>query len=950
MEDIIRFKEKIPIGYTPKDFYDELIKVQRQFRSEECFNYIENNLLAQLEKDNLDYINNFQEIKKFRQYYTEHLVYEFIKRNKLNSISTPRQEFEFNSEEWFKPFEINKYNLPKSKTTFNKLNNNLTNGLSLTIQNIKIKNPLISDILSYSTIPGIFSYFLFENDNNIFINNLDSLTSIYRNSDSKNSPYYDYIKIFLNGVFKMPTFIHFLNKVMYSIFTPYLCNEKPFSKKEIPLILSEINDNAAENKSSCPQIIKDVIDILRYRHDDKEKNHYILCISIFKDCLFEPLRQEPTIFMCSDFPSYEINRDFQLNKGKYSERISENRVFRNFFNQLFSKSDEFDDFVFNFIWSIANKTNDSKTMMNLTMKYTYLYSFDKVLIESDKIDYDSVINDFKESYKKGSFLLYYYDNINKTESEESPLSASTMIQQNTLVFEFELLEMIKKAPILQPKSNIPQDRILDIVKEYLIDKSDPLSAGIGFYRFNRMFEIWDKVSGKFPTNKIELHNYFEKAMKKRRIESNVELIKQQFKLKGEFALKLKLSEKTMNNWKYYINNMIIKNLISAVFVDIRYSKRFFPRTYDIISDPAKNFKENLKILLNNILLFNKDSLNDYYQKFESIKDFELLLSGFYLNCNLKYYNFIFLKPELNESDENLNELICLHISKIIQLIIDRNPNIYNNTFGSSKSYFSEDVIKMRNAFDANVDPHRKIFLIQKCINHAIRKTENQFVQSENLELEHKLFIDLLLAFSNPRNLISNIIFMMNYENLNYVNSISSYFNHFLNIIWSDKSIFEYSEKMLSFYENYKFLLVEKKSRKNAKEKKILFVHDSEMKLSELLKIIIPNNSADLDWSGLDNGKQVEFDVKQKKVYVHCVFSVDVHDEKINPDEFDVIVLFFDAKKDPRRLNEISSKEFQASDALKIAICNTNSKRVNFKDYKNVFNHVFDFSNDKLTKK
>ena len=67
MDGCARFDDRIPIEYTPKEFYDELIAVQSKFQSKKILNYIEDQIITELGKDNLDLINNFGEIKKFRQ-------------------------------------------------------------------------------------------------------------------------------------------------------------------------------------------------------------------------------------------------------------------------------------------------------------------------------------------------------------------------------------------------------------------------------------------------------------------------------------------------------------------------------------------------------------------------------------------------------------------------------------------------------------------------------------------------------------------------------------------------------------------------------------------------------------------------------------------------------------------------------------------------------------------
>ena len=87
--------------------------------------------------------------------------------------------------------------------------------------------------------------------------------------------------------------------------------------------------------------------------------------------------------------------------------------------------------------------------------------------------------------------------------------------------------------------------------------------------------------------------------------------------------------------------------------------------------------------------------------------------------------------------KTLFDLIYFHVSEYIKILKEKSPVLYSNTFGSSSSYFSEDVIRLRTAFDANVDPHRKIALIRNSINHAINKMENQFIfitQNKNIFL------------------------------------------------------------------------------------------------------------------------------------------------------------------------------------------------------------------------
>lgn len=953
MDGCARFDDRIPIEYTPKEFYDELIAVQSKFQSKKILNYIEDQIITELGKDNLDLINNFGEIKKFRQYYTEHLVYEYCKRNNpTNRYTQEDQKLKTEYKKWFKPFKIKKNESKNSRQTISR---DSDKEIASILQNIKIDNKTINDIISYSTIPGLFSYFLTDKDNNIFINQLDKLIQ---------QKLVTQIKIVLKGVFKMPTFLIFLKKIFYKLFVPYICNEKPFTQEDIPLIYNEIIKNVAQSRSYCPQIIKDIIS-----HFKKEKQK-TLCATIFKECLFDPLQKDPCLFMCSDFPSFEMNRDFILRKNEIVN-ISENRIYRNFFNVLFQqsdKNDKYDIFVIKFIDSISDKAVISKNTKNKTsfkLELKYLYQFDIDLIKSKEIDYKSVITNFSESLKRGEFCLYYFDNINDTMTNS--LSNENVISHETNASKFDdkMIKMIQNAPILKPMKSIPYNRVFDIIKEYLINKNDPLLVGRDLRIYKRISEIWNNghFDDKFPRTKQQLHEYFNNLTKNIDKDENVVTIKHLLKEKGNILLTLRLTKKALKNWKYFLNNMTIHNLIRGSITELNNLQYLFPRSINITENPDEFFRTHVIQEIKWFLMFNDKYLNKFLE-FNLLGNFQILVSGFFLNCNLKYYDYIIFKRELSEIDKKLFDLIYFHVSEYIKILKEKSPVLYSNTFGSSSSYFSEDVIRLRTAFDANVDPHRKIALIRNSINHAINKMENQFIfitQNKNKDFQYKLFIDILLIFTNPRNLFSNIVFMMEYEvNYNYSNSIRVYFDHFLNFLYFEKDLLRTSRESIEYFTPSNYLKSTEKDKEpsfykksNTNEKNVKFVCKSETKLSLLLSKIIPFN---IEWEKLDNGGKIEFKIKKDNVFTHCIFEVDslnVND-KIDLNGVDIFVFFFDKNEKSKEIEDKVLKELKIKNCnvIRVAIYNlkNSTEKLNEKNYKSVFDHVFEFNNDALNKK
>ena len=984
-EDNILFDEKVPINYSPEDFYSELSLVQNKLHCRKSLSYIEKDLINQLKKDNNNFINSFQEIKKFRRYYTCQIIYDFVSRD--NSTNNKIKD-------WAKPFTIDKECKKRSSLELDNLQD--FNVLDVLPDILKKSNYiLINEILSYSVVPGIFSYFLSDKDNYFYINEFDSFIQKLKKKkiiDIRSDDKYNYetIKVYLKSAFIMPQFINFLRKVTMPIFSPYVRNEKIFSESDLEIINSEVANRIDLYRSLCPNVIIKILIILMEKEGEEEKREeekreeekregkkkeekmmirnnqddLSLCHAVLKDCLFNPLQKDPVRYMCSDVSFYEIKR----------EKLQEDRIYRNFFKILFGNRENLLTFIDNFANSLTQKyENITYNENSLRLKYYYFYPFDIKLMKFDQTtDFNIICSSFLNFAESRHFTLCFHDNLFKfsndanSKQKEKP-SNSRRIDTGSL--RYKIIQILERSPRLKYIKEVPKDHLLDIIDEYMINKNDPLLVGPDYDLFKQIETIWTSKDGtkNFPTKKEDLANYFDPILEEQKInDDDIEKITLLLKEKGEFQLKKRLSVKALRHMDYFMNIMTIKRLYKVTYNSSFY-KNYFPRSACLVKDPKENLWANLEIILKEFDKFDKEILNGELN-LQSFRDFNTLLSGFFLGCNLKYNNYILLKPELkrvdlylhklidDKKDDVIDKFVDLYLRKLtdakkddaIYKLVDLAQKLYKNTFGSSPAYFTEDIIKLRAAFDANVDPHKKLFMIETVIIHAIRKIKNQFFvlsQDKNKEFNYKVFfMDLLIAYANPNNLFSNIVFMMEYQvKLKYSNSIGKYFARFLELFKSEVNRKNYTIDPAHFT-----------SPASKAIKKILIVKESEVKLSTLLSRIIP---APIDWNPIDKGEDVSFPVSKKKIVVaNCLFSVSKEDKDIVLNNFDALILFFDlnvgflGQKKPKKLDMIIQKiqECKKTDITKIAICNTggSTKKFDISEF-NIFDNIFEFSKDKL---
>ena len=243
--------------FDPQSFYDSLREAQLFIAGEMGFGE-----LSQLTVD-VSSQKHEQQVHEampaWKRYYLSQLVIERMTALKAPLSTGDAQKLL--SELWPKEGEVLEVDKDKIPYDFEKFVDFC----------LKADNDAVIDILTFSTIPSVFKFFVLESQRESLLKFFEQL----RPSLGK------FVK-FCRALFVSPHFVKFVNDTIYPLLQPALNEKRNYSG-----MLAKINENWKDHKAEIPLFIKQVLGLLR---PSEAK-------TVLHDCFWEPFLRTPQRFL-----------------------------------------------------------------------------------------------------------------------------------------------------------------------------------------------------------------------------------------------------------------------------------------------------------------------------------------------------------------------------------------------------------------------------------------------------------------------------------------------------------------------------------------------------------------------------------------------------------------------------------------------------------------------------
>lgn len=575
---------------------------------------------------------------------------------------------------------------------------------------------VLLDIISFSTIPSLFSMFCDKGNFGSFTDFIGSLK-------------HDLRLKFSRSLFVSPLFLNFTHQAFYPVLrhfynsrSPYL-NDELFLQQNIPIIQRNILESTKKNITYLPFYINTFFKTMEnaYRLDS---------ITFLKENFITQMIKNPSMFLIID-PWASENKEFNDWTSKILKLVFNEDTINSIFEIFLRGKDFYDSMI-----------DTAQEEFKYYSYYSIVDSIDLVifslLIKKNGTNISDVLDALYVNNTK--YELFKISHIGDEERKDLSVSMSRVMKNNEV--QYYLYKILKDSPPLplgvtfDENEDLTIENCNEIFKKYIIDVCNP-SVRANIIIFYQLLFEHIKIKRHFNDFIAQIRNGFDHI--------------------GSCTFEV---ENNINFRDFLLNIARVKyNIIS-----LSQNSFYFYITNIIISEAMQNNDEDLKIpsqlyqIANNPIIFNKQW--EKYQKKSAQLTKEIsgntTLNGIFYHrfCqNLRFNAFITQRPELVKYDRIVNHYLSCNFDSLFQ-----KSSI--NKFVPDIIQYREAAFRFKNAFNDNCDPLEKFQMIVDSSGCIYQKYKDIFnIKKDIAAEEFTSLLQFLVLYSNPPHLISNLVYL-----------------------------------------------------------------------------------------------------------------------------------------------------------------------------------------------
>ncbi|OHT15587.1 hypothetical protein TRFO_42472 [Tritrichomonas foetus] len=694
-------------------FYNNMYQTQRLLHGEEGFSrHLQNDVNKSSAQRLVDYFE--AACKQHKGYYA---LWSLISRDKPKNknLDLPRRGLKHHPKSLLVILDAN--SIPLKEETKKEISENIIGGNLK--ENIIDKLPDLKDERLISTIvfgiiPSYYSFFIHEQQFEDFLDFLDLF------EDDKHKI------IFSAALFCSPIVVSFIHDVFSPIFLPFCQALQPLCNLNIHNIQKQLLNSLNTNIFNFPTTLKHFIN--HFYNSDKEKQKKF-AFDLLKTNLFKKIIQFPEAFQVFEIGLLEFHPE--------TKEICQKM--KKIFN---------DEFISQFLDIILEiKVNNTCYVSKECDQYLsnafsmFLDSFDLAFIDfAEKY----ISNEKEDERPKFDDYFEKVDNYCLIKIKRSSSSINLPYNNTQFFGSYDLFyfrKLLKESPPLPRNYQVPKKmNVKNLIKRLLVQTNDPFTSG----KAKSYFNIIKNFDSLIETNLKDL------------IFSHDE--------EQEYMCGISKSQNEITRINSFIQNQLIstpKDTITNFAFLIALRKVEFgdipKQIHKIVHDP--------RMIRVDFRKFHQNAINNVeklgFSNNESVQAKMKILNYLRFFSHNRFIEYIGQRPELIENDKILSSIISSNYHNIIKtmLITDKQVKLFKQIIPNFY-IFEIPAQHLRNVFSENIDPFTKLKKIDQSIKMAKEICTREF--GDIGEDDYTPFSQIFLAYSNPPNLLSNYVFLLDY--------------------------------------------------------------------------------------------------------------------------------------------------------------------------------------------